>query len=390
MLNLNQVAQQITALGQHFYQEAQGRAAKLHLAGHYLAQAQGQDTEFSECLAAHENQLRFTPAWPATPLTERVTIPPAPVQHRVMATDGSQIAPSHHEIAFCYLINVGRVRLDYGSNIYPLLDSVAEVFYTQAEVYAAQAWGITPEEWMRHKRTQLEILQLVELALEKPVNVPTVLMLDGSLIHWAWETLPTMARQVLLEPILQAWGRLETAKIPIVGYLSACRSSETLNYLRLQACPYPLPRCQDHCPAPTRPPCQIFTGLQDPGLWSTQLSSGQRGPLWQSRARILVDYGQQRIFFCYFHVGSEVVRVEFPRWVAEDQTLLTQALSLTIAQVIKGYGYPVALAEAHNQAVVRSADRARFFALLERELIKAGLKQVAPSPKESRKRQSIA
>lgn len=61
-----------------------------------------------------------------------------------------------------------------------------------------------------------------------------------------------------------------------------------------------------------------------------------------------------------------------------------------LAQVQKGYGYPVALAEAHNQAVVRGSDRARFFGLLEQQLIKAGLRNVGTSYKEARKRGSIA
>jgi NurA-like 5'-3' nuclease len=101
-------------------------------------------------------------------------------------------------------------------------------------------------------------------------------------------------------------------------------------------------------------------------------------------------YGSQTIYFCHVNVGSEVVRVEFPDWVATDTALLEMALSLTLAQVHKGYGYPVALAEAHNQAVVRGGDRARFFALLEQEMIRAGLRNIGTSYKETRKRGSIA
>jgi hypothetical protein len=89
-------------------------------------------------------------------------------------------------------------------------------------------------------------------------------------------------------------------------------------------------------------------------------------------------------------VGTEVARIEFPEWVAEDALLLDTALSLVLAQVQKGYGYPVALAEAHNQAVVRGGDRARFFALLEQQMIRAGLQNVGISYKEARKRGSIA
>jgi hypothetical protein len=89
-------------------------------------------------------------------------------------------------------------------------------------------------------------------------------------------------------------------------------------------------------------------------------------------------------------VGTEIARIEVPMWVAEDSKMLDQALGLMLAQVQKGYGYPVAIAEAHNQAVVRGGDRNHFFALLEREMIKAGIKNVGTSYKEARKRGSIA
>ena len=61
-----------------------------------------------------------------------------------------------------------------------------------------------------------------------------------------------------------------------------------------------------------------------------------------------------------------------------------------LAQVSKGFGYPVALAESHNQAVIRGGDRIRFFALLEQQMIRFGLQNVGTSYKEARKRGSIA
>ena len=50
----------------------------------------------------------------------------------------------------------------------------------------------------------------------------------------------------------------------------------------------------------------------------------------------------------------------------------------------------MALAEAHNQAVVRGGDRQRFFLMLERAMVSAGIKNVGTSYKEARKRGSIA
>ncbi|MBC7516070.1 MAG: DNA double-strand break repair nuclease NurA, partial [Alkalinema sp. FL-bin-369] len=130
--------------------------------------------------------------------------------------------------------------------------------------------------------------------------------------------------------------------------------------------------------------------LRDAAVWARLLNPGQRSPLWRSSAKIQDYYEEQCIYFCYLHVGTEVARVEVPEWVAQDATMMTRAMSLVIAQVQKGYGYPVALAEAHNQAVVRGGDRSRFFGLLEQQMIRAGLRNVGTSYKEARKRGSIA
>jgi NurA-like 5'-3' nuclease len=101
-------------------------------------------------------------------------------------------------------------------------------------------------------------------------------------------------------------------------------------------------------------------------------------------------YGLNSVYFCYVHVGTEIARIEVPEWVAQDTAQLDLALGMMLAQVHKGGGYPVTLAEAHNQAVVTGGDRTRFFALLEQQMIKAGLKNVGISYKETRKRGSIA
>lgn len=222
-------------------------------------------------------------------------------------------------------------------------------------------------------------------------------MVDGSLIYWFLDSLPADARALILPDILAAWQQLQACGIPLVGYLSASRSTESLNFLRLQACPYLAPDCQTHCSEDRgklkqdNAPCQVFTPLRDVTLWSTTLEPGERGPLWRSSAPILEEYGEENaIYFCYVNVGVEIARVEFPAWVAANSTMLDSALSLVLAQVQKGYGYPIALAEAHNHAVVRGGDRKRFFAMLERQMLKAGLKNIETSYKEARKRGSIA
>ncbi|MGL4501686.1 MAG: DNA double-strand break repair nuclease NurA, partial [Planktothrix sp.] len=113
-------------------------------------------------------------------------------------------------------------------------------------------------------------------------------------------------------------------------------------------------------------------------------------PFWRSNSSILELYEHHQIYFCYVNMGSEIARLEVPAWVVENSDQLELALGMVMAQVQKGYGYPVVLAEAHNQAVVKGGDRTRFFTMLEQQMIKAGLKNVGISYKEARKRGSIA
>jgi hypothetical protein len=392
MLDLTKLAQQMQGISQHLTVEATATRQRLERAELLMNQAFERQSDLVEMQQLWRDRLTFTAAEPIEPLDTRLAIEIAPSAHTVIATDGSQIAPSHHEIAYCYLLNVGRIILHYGQSKLPLLDSLPEVFYEAEDLYRSRQWGIRTEEWMGYRRTASESSILAELGdALAPISAPTIAMVDGSLLYWFLEPLPTEARNEILTPILAAWDRLRSLHIPSVGYISASRSGEALNFLRLQSCAYLAPDCTTNCNTLNGlAPCQVLEPLKDAALWGRLLQPGQRSPLWKSSARIQEFYGDHAIHFCYVHVGSEIARVEVPAWVANDAEMLNAALSLVLAQVQKGYGYPVALAEAHNQAVVRGGDRARFFALLEQQMIKAGLKNVGTSYKETRKRGSIA
>ncbi|MEO1763901.1 MAG: DNA double-strand break repair nuclease NurA [Cyanobacteria bacterium J06629_18] len=427
MLDLSKLAGQMHGLSQHLTQEAEANRQRLELGMKHLEYAFDNQNELVKIQQKWQDRILFANATPVEPLHTCIDIMVPPKVHTVIATDGSQIAPNHHEIAYCYLLNIGRVVLHYGQNKHPVLDSLPEIFYRPEDLYMSRQWGIRTEEWMSYRRTASEAVVLSELAIaatgqgegrkgwedkntqgdkvkENSIpstysspsvitseRVPTLAMVDGSLIYWFLEQLPYDAREHILPPILESWKDLKEAGIPIMGYLSASRSIEGMNFFRLSACPHKAPDCMSFCPNQMdKIPCKLFEGLRDSTLWSTQLKPGQRSPLWKSNSRIIDLYGNQQIYFCYVHVGTEIARVEFPQWVVEDTEMFEESLGLMLAQVHKGYGYPVALAESHNQAVVRGGDRSRFFGLLEKQMIKAGLKNVGTSYKEARKRGSIA
>ncbi len=394
MLDLTKLTRQMQGLSQHLTQEVTASRQRLENAQKYFQEACKSQQQFIQVQERWRDRILFANATPVEPLHTCIDIPVPPKIHTVVATDGSQIAPNHHEIAYCYLLNIGRVVLHYGQNRHPLLDSLPEIFYRPEDLYVSRQWGIKTEEWMSYRRTASEAIVLAELVNSVKGNldnIPILAMVDGSLIYWFLDQLPFDAREQILPPILESWEKLREAKIPLMGYLSASRSVEGINFLRLLACPHNTPDCVSFCPNQMEKlPCKAFESLRDTTLWLTQLKPGQRSPLWRSNSRILDLYQEQRIYFCYVHVGAEIARIEVPAWVVEDTNMFDLALGLMLAQVQKGYGYPVAIAEAHNQAVVRGADRTRFFALLERQMIKAGLRNVGTSYKEARKRGSIA
>ncbi len=398
MLDLAKLARQMPQIGQQMQKDAQASIERLKTARHLLAQAtQNQDT----LIKAQEqwgDRLIFSAATPIEPLTTAIDIASAPVSHSVFSADGSQIAPSHHEIAYCYLINIGRIMLHYGQNLHPLLDSIPDIYYKSEDLYGAKKWGIRTEEWMGYKRTIAETQVLAEMActwVNPPgahFDSPNLAMTDGSLVLWFLETLPSEAREHILNPIIDSWVELQKSNIPIIGYLSASRSIDAISFLRFMACPHDVPNCTTFCSADNnKNPCQKVDPLRDSSLWNLVLKPNQRSALFRNNSKILDLYPEdQKTYFCYLHGGSEIARVEFPKWVAMDSELLNQTLSITLTQIEKGFGYPVALAEAHNLAVVKGGDRTQFFKLLEEQMFKSGVKNIGISYKEARKRGSIA
>jgi NurA domain-containing protein len=138
------------------------------------------------------------------------------------------------------------------------------------------------------------------------------------------------------------------------------------------------------------PSCYVCQGLTDAEILADLLAEGQRGPLFASMSRVNVEsYGPHLIHFFYMRVGREVARVELPRWVAEEAGAVDLIHTLIYDQCMKGQGYPVALARAHEQAIVRAADRRAFLSIVEGSLLRAELPASDSRKRESKERQAL-
>jgi hypothetical protein len=302
-------------------------------------------------------------------------------QYVAFAVDGSQIVSDRHDIALCYLLNVSRIVLRYGEDARAELSSSAALSPPEEDTEQEAVGELTAIAGKRLgiRRQLAEFGALADLVTVASRDLPSVALFDGSLILWTLENEPDAFRIEALDAMHRHFDAVEACRVPLIGYISRPASRDVVNSLRVAHCPHAEANCDRHCPNRSRPrphfvapECAGTEGVRDADLFAEILCEGERSAVFGSTSTILDAYKGHRICFFYLHVGAEIARCEIPRWVADDPELLAAAHALCLDQARKGYGYPVALAEAHEQAIVRNAEKDAFFQLLERMMVSSG------------------
>jgi hypothetical protein len=294
--------------------------------------------------------------------------PPLPQEFTVIATDGSHIDVDRHRTPPCYLINIGAVVLGYGAQPGAALDSFPQLYFEDEELVITSEKGRgQPVEGalLGIKRSVEEAKALASLAQELPPNRAKLALLDGSLIRWNLEAYPEFVTEVLLDKgFIPSLDKIRELKIALASYISFPRSTDVVNALRVAICPYEAPDCDRYCPGKEKS-CDKVAGVQDRELFMELLGEGERSALFTSQSEITKRYGEHRVYFFYVRLDDEIARLEIPQWVAEDEALLNLTHSLVLDQCRRGHGYPVALSEAHEKAVITAADREEFWRVVE-------------------------
>lgn len=304
--------------------------------------------------------------------------PPLPETFSVLATDGSHIDVDRHRAARCYLINIGSVALTYGERPDAVLES-RPALYAGDEDLVITAPGSAREQAVEGnllgiRRSVDECRRLAELAAAQPPGSSSLALIDGTLILWGLEGYPDFVSEMMLDKgLLDCLADIrqqnKDRQVSIASYISLPRATDVVNALRVAVCPYDPPDCDKYCPG-GRHDCDSVGGIRDRDVFDRLLEPGERSALFISRSRVVDKrYGPHRIYFFYVKVEDEVARVEVPEWVAREGGLLGLTHSLVLDQCRRGHGYPVALSEAHEQAVVTVADRDNFWYLVETALV---------------------
>ncbi|MGD0794121.1 MAG: DNA double-strand break repair nuclease NurA [Dehalococcoidales bacterium] len=314
-------------------------------------------------------------------LNKRYPAPSTPADFTVLATDGSHIDVDRHRAARCYLINIGAVAISYGSQPEASLSSNPRLYSDDKDLAISAPGGgreqIIEGALLGAKRSVEECRRLASLAATLPMNGSALALLDGTLILWGLEAYPDFVRDALvaggLLPCLDAMKKLNNGrKLALASYISFPRSTDVVNVLRVAVCPNDIPDCDKQCPKDRA--CDGLAGVRDRDIFTELLDNRERSALFISPSKIVKElYGEHQIYFFYLKSGEEIARVEVPQWVAENEDLLNLTHSLVLDQCRRGHGYPVALSEAHEQAVVTGADRENFQELIESTLIEEHL-----------------
>ncbi len=371
MLELAQVVGDIQKMGAEARKRGDRVAASMQAA---LGQAR-MDAEAWAATRAQRESLP-PPPWLAADCkdTAPAAIHPLPGRepdvYTALATDGSQIPLDRHAVAPCFLLNVGEIVLHYGTGERPELTSRATLHYRDEELFTSEGGGDPiplSDKIIANRRLLAESAALAAL-IEAHQDRHAVALVDDPLIVWTPQGESEAEQRRIIEGFCQMLQAGQAAGTPVAGYVSRPGRRDVVGALRLTL-------CEPGCAHDPKSLCAKLSHLTDAQLYKSLLPRpGARSPVFGSRARSLDLYpAEQRIAFFYLNAGSEIARVEIPLWVAEDCDLTDRVHALCYDQARKGQGYPIALAEAHERAVVRGPEREAFFRLVENAFVREDL-----------------
>jgi hypothetical protein len=294
------------------------------------------------------------PTWQGN-LADAIDVSQPPTAYRALSIDGSQIYPDRHAGVSCFLINIGMVDIVYGPSARARFASMPYIFAGDD----AHELGAATPELVNCRRQEYELnagVPFLRKAVQEECHAartPTQLLLfDGSLIFWHLASKDYELRSLFLHRYMATLHAFHDAAMLCAWYISLPKSKELVNLMRYAQ--------QMHMMHGVSP--EALDQLVDAHIAAHFLQPYSRSVVFQSHIALCMAYpAALRPYFFYLHCGQEIARVEIPAWIAADEQLVNYVACVLVDQARKGYGYPVALAEAHEQAVVKGPDRDFFY-----------------------------
>lgn len=316
---------------------------------------------------AKESDINIRCAVPFTDSLASFCPPPSSITDAtIIAADGSQVNPDRHAaVQFC-IINVGVIAMKLRSDMAPNVTVETELLYGDDLMHNG---SLIAEGMVAMRRDISERIKLDEISRE--IEGPIVNLTDGTLELWGAKGDDPQAYANFVEQYLGVLSRLYERGVVTAGYVEKPSADLVMRLLEIAiADDNEIKHLRDFHP---------LRGVTDRWLYGERenplLPPGYRSAVFGLQSGSEKKYkGALSLHFFYLNVGTEghpwPVRVEIPKWVAEDPRKL-DLLHCTLLEQCRMMGsrpYPYLLHRAHETAVVRYEEKEQVGQLLALEL----------------------
>jgi hypothetical protein len=290
----------------------------------------------------------------------------SPTEATIIAADGSQVNPDRHAaIQFC-VINVGVIAMKLHSGEAPAVTVETEILYGDE---LSPKGTMLSEGMVAMRRDISERIRLDEISQD--ISGPIINLTDGTLELWGAKGDDPQAYANFVEQYLGVLSRLHSRGVVTAGYVEKPTADLVVRLLEIaMADQEQLRNLRDYRP---------LRGVSDRWLYGEKenplLPPGYRSAVFGLQSGSEKKYkGALSLHFFYLNVGTVghpwPVRVEIPKWVAEDSKKLDLLHGIIIEQcnMMGSRPYPYLLHRAHETAVVRFEEKDQVEQLLALEL----------------------
>jgi hypothetical protein len=302
--------------------------------------------------------------------------PPGTIPHVLLAADGSQITPSHHDAVEFGVINTSIFYFRIGEIPHEFTDSDL-LYFEDLE----KSGGLATEDYISLARDLKERQSLAKAASEIPGTVVT--LTDGPLEIYG-EPKADRDFDSLFTEYLESLRLQASRNIIVAGYVDKPRADLIVRLIELTT--------NDEQKTSKEGNDRPFAGVRDSDIFMRILKPGQRSGIFGIQSRSSVKFTDAiALNFFYLNSGTEInpalARVEIPAWVAQNRESidLLHSCLLEQNQLMGNRPYPYALHRAHEIAVVTYHEKEQISDMITQEYLRHGIDVPGNSNKQSAK-----
>lgn len=306
----------------------------------------------------------------ALPLDEPLasSYPPSAsiIQATLIAADGSQINPDRHApIQFC-VVNVGAIQMKLNSGETPEIFTDTELLY--GDDLLPNGYPMS-DGLVALKRDLAERTKLDELS--KGIKGSVVTFTDGPIELWGAKGEDANSYEAIVQKYLGVLSRLQGRGVITAGYVDKPSADLVVRLLEIASADNEqIQKMREFHP---------LRGVSDRWLYGEHnnplLPPGHRSAVFGIQSTSEKKYtGVLSLHFFYLNAGTEghpwPVRVEIPKWVADDKSKLDLLHGVLVEQcrMMGSKPYPYLLHRAHETAVVKNEEKQQIEQMLAMEL----------------------